>query len=364
MKILFILEYFHPNIGGVETLFKALTDRLVNDGHKIIVLTTKVSKDSPFKEGSEKWIIYRFPFINRFIFTFLGFFPALYLSFKCDLIHTSSYNAGVPAFFAGLFSRKKVVITFHEVWGRLWFSLPYLSLPLRYLYFYYELLLIKMPFDRYIAISKFTKRALINSKVPEDKIQLIYNGINYSDFLPKSESVVENETYTFCFFGRLGVSKGLDLLLDAIEDLSKRNVKFKLNLIIPKTPKRFYNLIQKLISRKCIEDHIDQFDNLSFDDLKSKIKSSDAVIIPSHSEGFGFSAVESVALGMPIITSGKGSLSEVVSGKFIMMKDHSASGLAKAMELAIDDKWESSNLMKFELSNSVNDLVELYKTLE
>ena len=363
MKILFVLEYFYPNIGGVETLFKLVVERLSKEGHKVTVLTTKVSQDSPFKEVAGNLTIYRFPFYNRFIFTFLGFFPALYLSFKNDFIHTTTYNAGFPAFFAGLFSRRKVIITFNEIWGDLWFELPYLKKPLRYIYYYYELLLIKLPFYRYIAVSDFTKSALIDSKIPKVKIAQIYNGLDYSEFVPKLKEEDKKETYTFCYFGRLGASKGLDLILGAIKELSSKNIDFKFILIIPRTPKSFYNKIQQIISQLEIRDFIDEYNNLSFAELHEKIKFSDSVVVPSYSEGFGFSAVESVALGMPIITSGRGSLSEVVSGTFITMKEHSAKGLCNSMEQAINGNWKKNEVIKFDLEDSVRELIKLYQSV-
>jgi len=363
VKILFVLEYFYPNIGGVETLFKLLTERLAQQGHQVTVLTTKVSRDSPFKEVYDNLIIYRFPFYNRFIFTFLGIFPALYLSFKSDFIHTTTYNAGFPAFFAGLISRRKVVITFNEIWGDLWFELPYLSKPPKRIYFYYEKLLLKLPFYKYIAVSNFTKLSLQNSGISSKKIEQIYCGIDYTDFEPKTDAYKNNSKFTFCYFGRLGISKGLDLLLEATNELVSRNIKFKLNLIIPKKPRSFYNSIQEIISEYGIDNVIEQYHNLSFMELKDKIKGSDAVIVPSHSEGFGFSAVESVALGMPIVTSGKGSLSEVVSGKFIAMKEHSSKGLSDAMQQALDGHWDHSTIKKFELEDSVQKLVNLYESL-
>jgi len=41
MKILFILEYYIPHIGGVESLFKALIERLDHTGHHVTVLTNR-----------------------------------------------------------------------------------------------------------------------------------------------------------------------------------------------------------------------------------------------------------------------------------------------------------------------------------
>ena len=121
MKIVYVLENYYPNIGGVETLFKSLIESLANEGHQITIITSRITPDSPLKEKKGNIQIVRMPFNNRYLFTFLGIFYILPYAKKCDLIHTTSYNAGIPAFFAGKLFGKKIIITFHEVWADLWF---------------------------------------------------------------------------------------------------------------------------------------------------------------------------------------------------------------------------------------------------
>jgi len=47
MKIIFFLEYYFPNIGGVETLFKGLVDNLSETNNTITVITARPYPDSP-----------------------------------------------------------------------------------------------------------------------------------------------------------------------------------------------------------------------------------------------------------------------------------------------------------------------------
>ena len=49
MKIIFFLEYYYPNIGGVETLFKNLIDSLAQENHKITIITARPYPDSPLR---------------------------------------------------------------------------------------------------------------------------------------------------------------------------------------------------------------------------------------------------------------------------------------------------------------------------
>jgi len=122
MNIIFFLEYYYPNIGGVETLFKNLIDNLAQENHKITIITARPYPNSPLREQDGNISIIRIR--SRYIFTFLGFFYLIRHISKGDFIHTTSYNAAIPAFFAGKLFRKKVIVTFHEVWDQLWFKLP------------------------------------------------------------------------------------------------------------------------------------------------------------------------------------------------------------------------------------------------
>jgi len=124
MKILFVLENHYPKIGGVETLFKDLTDVLAEEGHTITVLTNRSpSENLKAKESYHPNLtIIRKTLYNRYLFTFFAWIPAFFLARKHDFIHTTSYNAALPAYIAGFLSRKKTIITFHEVWAKMWFD--------------------------------------------------------------------------------------------------------------------------------------------------------------------------------------------------------------------------------------------------
>ena len=370
MKILFVLENHYPNIGGVETLFKNLTESLVKEGHQISVLTNQFSSELKRKENLNGVDIIRVPFKNRYLFTFLGFFSAFKYARKHDLIHTTSYNAGVPAFIAGILARKKVIITFHEVWSKLWFGLPYMSKPALWLHYIFEWFLLKLPFFKFVAVSEYTRQSLIEAGISKQKISLIYNGIQYGELLEmKSEIEQElvsesNPQFSFLYFGRLGISKGLDIILDALEILkAKAPAPFILNLVIPSLPKNFHQLIVKAIQDKNLEDVINIQSDLPWKQLVREILKSDAVIIPSYSEGFCFTAVETMALGKPIISSGKGALAEVICGKHIVMSTQDGDGLFKAMTAAIDNKWTTTPENKFTLDKSISGYLEMYESI-
>lgn len=359
MRILFILELYYPNIGGIEKLFKSLAEELADDGHDVSVITSRFRKDLPKREVINGVKIRRLNIASRFVFTFFGIFGMLGAARRCDIIHTTSYNAAFPARIAGWLMRKKVLITFHEAWGPLWFRLPWAGYFHKRLYFLYEWIILKMGFHKYIAVSDSTAESLEKLGVRKEKIIRIYNGINYDEY--NAGDYAPPPEFTASFFGRLGISKGLDIILESAPAFLQDNPDAHLKLIYPTIPKKLYRKVDRLL-KNIPSDRYTCFHDLKYEELLKQIQSSNCVIIPSYSEGFCFAAVEAVALGIPLISSGQGALTEVVSGKHITMETFDADGLQKALEKAKAGQWEDSPVKKFHFKDTVEGYLELYKT--
>ncbi|MEL7021942.1 MAG: glycosyltransferase family 4 protein [Bacteroidota bacterium] len=371
MKILFVLENYYPNIGGVETLFKTLAEELVAREHQVTVVTTLPEKsDAPRLEQKGNLTIRRIAFPNRYFFTFFGVFIILRYIKEHDLVHTTSYNAGLPAILAGKLLGKKTIITFHEVWGNLWFRLPYFGRVAQWGHYLFEQFLLKMPFDHFVAVSESTKKSLIENGISSKKITTIYNGIDYSEFPQRSLSSdnkkqINNSNksndFTYTFFGRLGISKGIDILLDAATLVKKELPNSRLQMIIPKTPATFFKIIKEEIEKKELSDYIILKHHLPFKVLQQTLMKSDCVVIPSYSEGFCYAAVECIAMQIPIISSDQKALREVVSGTFIKMKRHDVVNLVNALSKAYRQEWDNAPIRKFLIQDTIHEYLCLYE---
>ena len=87
------------------------------------------------------------------------------------LVFHPSLMTGATVFLVNqfLFTGKKTVITFHEVWGRLWFKLPFMNRFALFLHYCFEQFLLRLPFNRFIAVSESTASRLLEEGVkPED----------------------------------------------------------------------------------------------------------------------------------------------------------------------------------------------------
>lgn len=364
LHLLFVLEHFAPMKGGVETLFSNLCEKLVEKGHRVTVITTLPTAEVKKVEQRGGLTIRRYPFGNRYLFTLLALLPVLRYGREADLIHTTSYNAGFPAFLGGWLLGKKVFITFHEVWGKLWFQLPYLSWPARLSHYLFEKMLTRLPFHRFVAVSRYTEQSLRNAGVREHRIRRVYNGIDHREIrriLQMPAALPEKECWTYTFFGRLGVSKGLDLLLPAARSFADRHPDARLRLIIPRHPKPFLRRLLRQIRELGLQDHVQVFHQLPFPSLIHHLAQSDAVVIPSYSEGFCFAAAETMAVGTPIISSGRAALREVIGGKYVEMKDQSPEALTFALEEAYAGRWREAPLQRFTLAETVAAYLVCYE---
>jgi len=361
MKILFVVEHFYPYVGGAEELFLNLTVSLAEAGHEVSVVTTRFDDSVKKSEIYNGVKITRVNCYNRFLFTLMSLPEIIRQAKNVSCIHTTSYNSAIPSFIAGLIRNKKVLITFHEVWDKLWFELPYTPKWLLSCYYLYEWIILKLPFYKYIAVSDFTRKSLIKKGIPEKKIVQIYNGLDYS--VMNSFKHQPPETFTFCFFGRLGISKGLDILLDATQRFCFLHPDALLKLIIPTYPENLFNKIIKSIKELKLEKNIVLLHNLSKTNLLKAVSTSSCVIVPSYSEGFCFVAVESVAMGIPVISSGKGALSEVVGGQCLTFYKMDSDTLLQAMSKAYNGTWDQLPVKYFSLQDSIERYMSLYQNL-
>ncbi|MCB0599363.1 MAG: glycosyltransferase family 4 protein [Lewinellaceae bacterium] len=361
MKILFVLEHYYPYIGGAERLFTQLARTLVQSGYPVTVVTTRHDRSLPAREVLNGVRIFRVRCFNRYLFTLLSLPRILQQARDCSLIHTTTYNAALPAWLAGQLLRKPVVVTFHEVWGKLWWQLPFTGWWQKRGYYLYERLVLKLSFHRYIAVSHYTKNCLEQAGIPSGRIATIYNGLDYASF--QSHRRIQPPVFTYTYFGRLGISKGLDLLLPAAQQFCSKYPESRLQLILPRKPKPVFKRVQRLIRQLKLDSHIVLLHDLPRRQLYRTLSSSSCVVIPSYSEGFCFAAAEAAALQVPTISSQRGALKEVVNGQYLPIKPLNATALSEALEKAANGQWQELPRKRFPLERTVEQHLELYRCL-
>ena len=284
---------------------------------------------------------YRIP--NRFLFL-----SARYLNQpKIDHLLSGVDLFFNPHFFITPLSKEcHYAITFHDL------SFEYYPelFSTRKRYWQYFLMNIKKEAkraDKLIVVSKSTKEDIMGLYgIPENKIRLIYSGINskFRKIKIKDEDKLNlNKKYCLpekfiLYFGTLEPRKNLIGLIKAYE-IFRLNYKSASDykLVIAGAPGWLYQKIYKTAKKSIFSNdiiftgYIEEKDKLYLYNLASLF------VYPSFFEGFGFPPLEAMACGIPVITSNISSLPEVVGDAGIIIDPYNLNDLAFAIKETIYD---------------------------
>lgn len=207
-------------------------------------------------------------------------------------------------------------------------------------------------FDAYLFVSNFTKLKFLEFH-PEldDKAYVLYNfNLNFDDKVIRGDY--------FLYFGRYDREKGLLTLLQAFQQLPE----YKLILL---GQGEFSKKVNDFNQNKNIFD----LGFKSGDDLKNIIKNSEFVIIPSECyETLSMSAVESLSLSKPIITSGLGGLNELLDNskngfKFESKNIDSLIGVLKKSKQISNKEYEALSRNSYTFAKNNFDAESYYQKL-
>ena len=201
--------------------------------------------------------------------------------------------------------------------------------------------------DAITVISQATKNALLETfpQIDPKIVHLIYNTIDTSYFKPISVSKDPEVKYIISV-GTEQPRKNLDVVIKSLKYLPK-NVKFlkigPTRLNIPSAQKQRNHLIS-LAKEYSVEDRIVWVGNVTNYELLYYYNLADVCILPSYCEGFGMSALESMAAGTPIIGSNLTSVPEVIGNAGLIFDPDNENELADKINQVLSDNDLSQSL--------------------
>jgi len=380
LRILFVCDYYPPHVGGAELVYRRYCEGLAKCGHSVRVVTIKHSNEVPHKELVNGVWIYRIktPLNSRYLFSFWSFPKVIKYAKEADLVHCGFFVAPFSAIPAARLMGKPLVVTVHEIWGNLWFNFE--SNPFRAIINYFgEKLLTAISYEGIICPSKYTLKSLVRFGVKKELITYIPNGVETDLFRPRPRDSKLNRKLglegfkVYMFYGRPGISKGIEYLIKAAVLIKKEMINSRLLLILGREPIREYNRILHLIDELELKDHIRLLDPVPYTELPKYVSLADLVVVPSLSEGFGFTAAESAAMGKPVVGTYSGSLPEIINhGKTgLLVKPRSPDEIYEAICRLLNNEKDlqgmgknaQKNVSKLNWETTINSLEALYVQL-
>lgn len=243
------------------------------------------------------------------------------------------------------------------------------------MYLSFERLLFMFPYHTYHCVSRYTMNSIrLLYGIPDEKIALIYNGVDYDFWDSSCVSAAEIEDWhtqynpahkTMClYYGHAGKSKGLDGYIDSIPKLlqEESDLLFVFNIIDSKRKSILVDRI-KQIQRRGYSSNIQLFYGMDKVTLRTMLAASDIVVAPSLSEGFGSVHTEVAAMGKPLITSFVSSIPEVVAGRVLFVAPNSPEAIATALLKFKKNQDIFSDTLNpyFDWDDTVSQITNLYR---
>jgi len=165
--------------------------------------------------------------------------------------------------------------------------------------------------DLIIAVSNFTKNKIVDHYgISPEKIRVVHNAVEFENYtLEKAHKLKENNKIVL-YLGRLTLQKGPDYFVYAAKKVLEKepNTIF----IIAGTGDMERLLIRK-VAEMGISDKVLFTGFLRGDDIHKAYRMADVYVMPSVSEPFGITPLESIMNGTPVIISRQSGVSEVIS---------------------------------------------------
>jgi glycosyltransferase involved in cell wall biosynthesis len=358
----------------IDALFKAgsadeyiLFYNIFFQGNKNFIFDLRGTK------GAANKIFYIPGRILDFFWIKLNFPPIDLLTGRLDLFHTLSFVPTPPYFYLPPQLSGKKVVTIHDIFPLLFpeqtknvFDVSAYKRGLK---------AVVKKADAIICTSSTARKDLLefSDTASSEKVHVVYSGISESickvtDF-DKIKPVLDKYRIDKQFIlnvSRLDYNKNITGLIEAFA-IFRKHYDFKLVIVGKKS--NAAGEVFKAMEESAAAVDIIYLDYIGRDDLISLLSAAQAFVFPSLYEGFGFTNLEAMKCGVPVITSRIPSIREIVGDAAFLIDPRSPEEIAMAMRKVVSDRLLREDLIKkgservkaFTWEKAADDTLAIYK---
>jgi len=194
-------------------------------------------------------------------------------------------------------------------------------------------------FNEVVCVSEICKNRYINvfnnGKIPShQKVSVLYNAINSAQILNLSKQAFNQipQHPSFVMVTRFSVEKRVDRVIRAVRKLKDEGYNFSVYIIGDGILR---NRIEALINELELNDTIKLLGYI--ENPYPFLKENDWLVSSSERESFSLVLLESILLGVPVITTDCGGPSEITDkGKYGLLTENSTLGVYQGMRTVLD----------------------------
>ena len=282
---------------------------------------------------------------------------------KPDIVYTFTPKAGLLGMMASFLSRVPVRIhnivgmPLMEATGKKFILLKFIE---RLTYF----------FSTNLFCNSFGLKKFINENLTKKDVKVIaqgsINGVDTEFFkntktldekeLIRDKFKIDKKDFVITFVGRIVKDKGINELIEAFINLSKKYNNLKLLLV--GDYEEHLNPIKK--ENKILIDSLDSIITVGFqNDIRDFLSITDLFVLPSYREGLPNSLIEAGSFGIPLLATNINGCNEIIDDCItgILVEKKSAKKLEEAIDKLLEDK-ELYNSIKLKVRDRIIEKYE------
>ncbi|KAI0116482.1 glycosyltransferase family 4 protein [Nemania sp. FL0031] len=348
-NIAMVCDFFYPQPGGVESHIYQLATKLVDRGHKVIIITHAYEDRKGIRYLTNGVKVFHVPFAIIYrsssfptVFSFFPLFRNIIIRERIEIVHGHATMSTLcqEAILHGRTMGLRTVFTDHSLVG---FADTGSILTNKLLKFTLS------DVDHVICVSHTCKEnTVLRAALDPLMVSVIPNALVSDDFkpLPRSEPsslsfnqhplpahpLGPNDTLTIVVVSRLFYNKGTDLLTAAIPRILENhpNTRF---IIAGSGPKAID--LQQMIEQNVLQDKVDMLGPVRHENVRDVMVKGHIYLHPSLTEAFGTVIVEAASCGLYVVCTAVGGIPEVLPSHMTVFAKPEENDLVAATGRAI-----------------------------
>jgi len=210
-------------------------------------------------------------------------------------------------------------------------------LPFRSKLYYYQAKTAINNADTVVAVSERLKKIILEISPQSKNVQVVTNGIDRDWLEHKASASSSQKPLKILFIGRLSIEKGIEELLRAFLLLSTEHADCELVLV---GENLMASWLETFLKKNKLQQRVKVTGAIDHSELPAFYKNASIFVLPSHMEGMPTVMFEAMGIGLPVIISDVGGVSEVIKNNVngLLIKAGDWKDLYLKLKLLINDE--------------------------
>lgn len=338
-----VTDFFYPQPGEVEFHVYHLSQKLIELGHSVVIITHNYSSRNGVRVLTNGlkvyyvplWVIYRSSVFPT-VFLCFPILRNIFIRENIEIIHGHGSFSTLchEAILHGRTMGLKTVFTDHSLFGFAEIGSIMGNKALKFTF---------SDVGHVICVSHTCKEnTVLRGSIDPIKVSVIPNAVILKDFKPKSHCVNKNYTkeITIVVITRLFPNKGADLLTAVIPKICQ--LKPKVKFLIAGDGPKFLDL-EQMREKYFLQERVTLVGAIKHEEVRDVMVQGDIYLHPSLTEAFGTVIVEAASCGLYVVTTKVGGIPEVLPNEMTSFAEPEENSLIDAAIDAIN-KIESNEI--------------------